>query len=350
MAAWQTQVFGGGFCDIQGNALAGGTLEMTLMRDAASNPARSEIGAGRVISIGLDSSGNVPTSPAVYVAATDKLNPIGNFYKVRVFNAGGQLCFGPQYFTVPYSGGSYNLDLWVPITGLSITAIEPGTPLELETNGTPNISQALLNLYSSDASVTLTDEGSGSVNLQTAPAPVLPTLTWMISDGQTDGLFNPYWNAAGVGVANRVYVIAFDLKATITINNWAMRFDGGSGNFGFGIYDSSGNLKVTTGALSFVGSGVENGIILNNPVTLTPGEYYFAWTADTTSGDSGPSWITIGSSEGIPASAYMGVLNNAGIVTGYAQNPSTSGLLPATLGTLTGAAAETNTIMLVKWN
>jgi hypothetical protein len=114
--SYLTQIIGGSFQDASGAPIAKGTLILKLDADSATVPPLSEIGAARVITVTLDATGNVATSPAVMVAANDKLNPAGSYYRATVYSAQGQTIWGPNNVQILYNGGIFNLNTLVPFS------------------------------------------------------------------------------------------------------------------------------------------------------------------------------------------------------------------------------------------
>jgi len=103
-----------------------------------------------------DGSGNI--SQALW--GNNNITPSTTFYTVEFWNQGRIT-----------SSGNYTFDADTNLNTaaqLNSPPVPPGFLLVLENNGTLNSSQSTLNLESSDGSVTITDEGAGTLNLQTA--------------------------------------------------------------------------------------------------------------------------------------------------------------------------------------
>ena len=195
MAATKTMLTGGGFQDGEGNPLALGYLTMKLNQDASVSGV-GNICSGIEITIQLDVNGNVVTSPAqsVWANTGGVLAPINTFYKVTGYTAAGQRAWGLNNQQVA-AGATFNLSSWVPNSVISWFPTIGATPLAVEVRGAAFSSTTLLNFESSDSSVTITDEGSGLLNFQSAgntkPYPTGGALgLW---PGNWIG-----WNAAGV--------------------------------------------------------------------------------------------------------------------------------------------------------
>jgi len=142
MTVSPTQLIGGKFQDSEGNPLALGYLKMKLNQD-----------------------GSAVTSPAQYVWGNDDIATPNTYYRVTGYTAQGQPAWGPNNQQI-ISGATFDLGTWVPNTVFSWTP--PVQPLLLENNGIPNSSQVLFNLENTDDSITITDEGGGSVNITAA--------------------------------------------------------------------------------------------------------------------------------------------------------------------------------------
>jgi len=159
----KVQLIGGNFQDSEGNVLSNGQLKFRLSQDASVSGV-GNICSGVEITIPLDADGNVVTSPAQYLWGNDSLLPINTYYRVTGYTFAGQPAWGPNNQQVEGSG-TFDLGTWVPNSVISWMPVV-NQPLVLENNGVLNSSQALLNLESSDSSVTITDEGGGNINLQ----------------------------------------------------------------------------------------------------------------------------------------------------------------------------------------
>jgi hypothetical protein len=68
--------------------------------------------AGQVISVTLDSNGDVPSLLGFYVISTDSVitgdgNPAR--YCLKVYDLSGNLIFGPEWGAIPYGSGTFDL-------------------------------------------------------------------------------------------------------------------------------------------------------------------------------------------------------------------------------------------------
>jgi hypothetical protein len=163
MAATKTELTGGSFQDSEGNALSLGTLRMRLSQDCTVSGV-GNICSGIDITINLDVNGNAAAGQSVWSSLV--MSPQNNFYRVTGFTAQGQKAWGPNNQQVA-AGATFNLDSWVPNTVISwFPSVQQA--LLVEVNGVPTEVQTVANFESTDSSVTITDEGNGSINFQSA--------------------------------------------------------------------------------------------------------------------------------------------------------------------------------------
>jgi hypothetical protein len=145
----------------------------------------------------------------------------------------------------------------------------------------------------------------------------------------------PQTNAgAGIagGVANRVFVTQFVLPFRVVVRN--IVFDVTTQEIGalagVGLYNPAGERVVTSGAISTTGAEVKTVAI--TPVTIEPGVYFVAWTCDGTT--AAGRFATGGTS-------FINIVNKNAVRVARAANASSAGVLPATLGALTGESHNT---------
>ncbi|KKL86480.1 hypothetical protein LCGC14_1944300 [marine sediment metagenome] len=114
-------------------------------------------------------------------------------------------------------------------------------------------------------------------------------------------------------------------RITITITNSIA-----SSLVGVGIYDKDGNRLLHSGAIDSSSAAVISTTI--TAVTLEPGVYYFAQTTNDTTVQA-RIWSAVN---------VTGPILNEGTLklVGSAANSSSSGVLPATLGTITAATTR----------
>ena len=139
-----------------------------------------------------------------------------------------------------------------------------------------------------------------------------------------------------VGVNDQIRTIQFVLPFRAVVRRIALEISTLSvgDNLGVGLYDASGNLILESGAISTTTTGVKTASI--TAVTLEPGVYFHAETADNTTVQIRK--VSISSNVRNLLNAY------ATDKCGIAANTSTAGVLPATLGAIT---ATTNVPSLV---
>lgn len=111
------QIVGGAFQDSVGNVLVNGTLTFELSRDSTVNT-DTQVCAGEVITVPLNSSGSVPSSPTYSLWPNDVITQLGSsaetFYTVCAYNANGQLCWGPAYVQIISTPSPFDLGALVP--------------------------------------------------------------------------------------------------------------------------------------------------------------------------------------------------------------------------------------------
>lgn len=94
------QITGGAFQDLEGAPLANGILLIELSHDSNLGSVPEQVVAGLKRTVTLDSSGNIPNSPATYLFINSLLTPSGSYYIVRGFKSDGTSAFGPQYWII----------------------------------------------------------------------------------------------------------------------------------------------------------------------------------------------------------------------------------------------------------
>jgi hypothetical protein len=104
------QIINGGFQAADGSALALGTLKFRLNTDAVTS-GNEQIVAGRIVSVPLDSSGNV--SGTVDIWPNDQLTPTDTVYIVTAISARGEISWRSEQ-VIPSGVGSFDLNTWIP--------------------------------------------------------------------------------------------------------------------------------------------------------------------------------------------------------------------------------------------
>lgn len=198
MAAALTQLTGGNFTDSEGNVLANGYLTFQLSQDG-NVAGVGNLCSGITVKIQLDSTGNVAgvsSTPPVsnqYLWANANISPINTFYKVKGYTAAGQRAWGLNNQQIG-AGATFNLGSWVPNQVIQWFPTIGATPLAVEVRGAAFSSTTLLNFESSDSSVTITDEGSGLLNFQSAGNTSSPSGSNVV----TLPVLNPSTSSAGL--------------------------------------------------------------------------------------------------------------------------------------------------------
>ena len=307
--------------DEQGNALALGTIVFEASGDALVT-GTGELCAGIKGSLTLDNTGSVASSPAQYMWPTDQMAPSNITYTVWVYSANGQLAWGPNYgLTVPSGAGSFNLCTWVPNQIGAGSGAAAGS-LTLQVEGVNNAVQSLLNLESTDGSVTITDEGNGSVNFQASgggPAASLPFFAPPISLSQSSNVTGQNGN----NVLNLYFLNLLYEKTFSNIAWWSASGDNGTDLSDIGIYSVASVSATTATLVAHIGpttgigsSSVNNVAIVEGSITLPAGLYLFATISNHGAGFSinyaipselGYAWSTVATGSGgtLPASIII---------------------------------------------
>ena len=321
MSLPQVQLIGGPFTDSELNVLALGSLVMELSQDEKISTTAGQACGGIKITIALDASGDVVTSPAQFVLPTDQLVPAGAFYTVWAYSAEGELSWGPNYnLLVPTGGGTFNVNDWIP----NSTGVGSGNTsgITFQANGVNLALQNLVNFESSDSSVTITDEGNGSLDFQASgggPAASLPFFAPPISLSQNS-------NVTGQNGNNVLNLYFLNLPYEKTFSNiawWSASGDNGTDLSDIGIY-SVASVSATTATLvahigpttGIVNSSVNNVAIVEGSITLPAGLYLFATISNHGAGFSigyaipselGYAWSTVATGSGgtLPASIII---------------------------------------------
>jgi hypothetical protein len=274
--------------------------------------------------------------------ANNAITPSSTFYTVELWNQGGIISSGNYIFNA-------NTDL-DSASQINAPPVPASFQLVLMHNGALNSSQTTLNLVNTDGSITITDLGSGSIQLNGAPTVSFKTSGqgWFAGPGMTDAS-SIFMNSATAPItnyaANVVVAVQFVLQATWKISSCSFELTsvGSPGDsFAFGIYNAAGQLLQNC-TFNANASGIQT--ISFTPLTLPPGIYYFAYSAADASAH-GP-----GTQPGSCPIQVLAALNAVNPLIATAANPmSGGGVLPSTLGVLTAASAGTwQSIPLAIW-
>lgn len=328
----------GGFQDFEGNPLALGYLLLELSHDEQYTADDYQVVAGFTLKIPLDAIGNI--NPTVAVYSNDVLAPANSYYIVRAYKADGtQAWASPQYWQIPSSPNPFNPGTLVPTNPPGGIGAAGG--LTLQTNGTNNSDQNLLNLANgtnitiTNSAGTTTISASGGASFSTSGYGGFWGPGYIVDDFIAD---IGATSSQITNVTTLVLAYQFVLQSAWTISkctaymNTNTAFSGN--NFGFGIYSSAGSKLVDSGAFDATQSA--NVALTNSftPVSISPGVYYFAQTCTLTT-------ISV-TGFGGSTSSYNKMYNANGLRTVVGSNAPTgtgSGL-PATLGTLANMASS----------
>ena len=242
------QIEGGNFQDLSGNVLANGYLLFELSHDGEVSSVPAQIVAGLKVKVNLNSSGSIPSSPAVLIWSNDAIAPAGSYYIVRAFKSDGTDAWADfQYWILASSPDPLDVGTIIPLNPPGFTATGV-SGLTLETNEVLNGSQTLLDLHAGTG-ITLTDNGTGRVTVAssgggvsgsgtTGTIPVWTSSTALGNSGFTDN---------GAGTVN--YVSGLSLTASGFVRIAATGTIGSTGN------------DVTFTAASDTGAGGKGGSI-----------------------------------------------------------------------------------------
>ena len=253
---------------------------------------------------------------------------------------------GNTYYTVEFhnngritSSGNYNIS---GSTNLNTAATISPSPVPsgpntiiFQNNGAMNSSQTTLNLENTDGSITITDTGSGTLNLQASGTGFTTSgIGGFYGAGipMMSGLYQVP-TLSGVSpstTANQVSVFQFQLLQPFTIRTVSVYVTVGDSNehANFGIYSITGAKLLDSGAMNTNSSAEAVSVTLGTPVALPAGSYYFAQSTDHTA--VAVTGYQVGSA------GLEGAINAIGTVkVGQAAHSTSAGVMPATLGTIT---------------
>ena len=259
------------------------------------------------------------------------ISPVNTFYSCEMWNQGRIISSANYIFNANTS-----LNTASPVNPAPAPA-GPGS-IVFENNGVLNSSQTLLNLESTDSSVTVTDLGGGNINLQSSGKGVTTAgLGGFWGAGkEMETFYGTSQSAANVNTSNVVDVFQFVLQNSYTISRVSCIVSGASGNTAnFGIYDQNGNKLLDSGAMSMASLGQVTSTITSVALSAAT-VYYFAQSGST----GGPMSVD---GFGLAADAIVDMMNAHGSVKiGQAANATSAGVLPATLGAITADAVYNN--------
>jgi hypothetical protein len=268
---------------------------------------------------------------------------------------------GNTYYTVEFhnngritSSGNYNIS---GSTNLNTAATISPSPVPsgpntiiFQNNGAMNSSQTTLNLENTDGSLTITDVGGGTLNLQGYGGTEFGTSGkgWFFGGDS----YTPVVDSTGGYFpvnSNQVWCVQLILQSKWVISSLAVFvITGSTGAFTAGLFDATGTTKlIDAGANAFNLTSSQRylKVTLGSSVTLNPGVYWFVFGGPSTSNGSvithtGPTqWIQ---------QLFNGLdISNPQVLPtrfGLAANAISGGALPSTLGAITPVSDAMTTI------
>jgi hypothetical protein len=346
MGSPNLQIEGGNFQDAEGNVLALGYLIWELSHDENFSAGPSQIVAGLKLKVSLNSSGSVASSPAVMIYSNDVLTPTGSFYIVQAYKADGtQAWADQQFFSFTSSPNPIDLGTLAPLNPPGSGLGAGGSGVLLETNGTNNSNQSLLNI-AQGTGITITNSAGTTTITNTGGASFTTSGQGWFLGGQS---FSPVLDGTGTAIyqnalpAGTVIAVQLILTASYTISRLSAYCITGSGvaqPMTAGLYTIDGNTKLIDAGASAFDMGTSSQkyrtVALGSPVSVSPGMYWFAYGA-TTNASQGSVLSHV--AETFFTSMINGIDFTNPQVTptryGTAAHSLYGGVMPATLGTIT---------------
>lgn len=309
--------------DPSGTALTNGAFVRFRLRNFQGFVPRVS-GTSIVCETQIDAQPNGSGNISQALWKNSDITPSSTYYTVEFWSLGRITSSGNYIFNA-----DTNLNT---ASQLNTPPVPPGFSLVLENNGVLNSSQSVLNIESTDSSITITDRGSGNIDLASGAGNV--SLPFFVGPGRTDvnDCANASASMATVGT-NVVNVLKFLLNGKITVGHVSVFINQGffTGTMNIGIYSTSGNKLLDASFDNTVEGAIQTVAI--TPVTLTQGEYYLAWSSSSTASVVGFT--------GINQSGGYSLFSGTGTVKwGTAANAYVSPNLPATLGAITPFTAS----------
>jgi hypothetical protein len=331
----------GGFTDFEGSPLNLGYLVMQLSHDEQYTTGSNQVVAGLKLKILLDANGNIPASPATKVFANDAMLPSGSFYTVLAYKADGtQAWADEQFWTILSSPSTLDVGTIVPTNPPGgLIGSGGGSTLLLETNGTTNSNQSLLNI-AQGTNVTITNV-SGTTTINATGSSFSTAGEGYFFGAQS---FAPIVDDTGHNLSsnNTVYAVQLFLESTWVVSHVSCMVITADGTGHFvcaALYNAAGSTKlIDAGTNAFDTSTTSQKCIqvnLGSPVTLAPGQYWFACG---TTGINGGSVLSHESE--IWLTQMVNGISNSGPQVGptrygTSSNAIVAGAMPASLGTIT---------------
>lgn len=216
---------------------------------------------------------------------------------------------------------------------ITITGAATVLPV-FQTNGVPNTLQSLLNVKQG-ANISITSDALGGVTIAGATQGTTFGTSgqgFFAASGMTDlsSLFMYTFTAPITNTTANVLVVnQFVLQSSWTLSKVSYIFtttSGAGSGVNFGIYNAAGVKVIDSGQFDGTSAAVQT--LTFTPVTLLPGTYYFACSAT----DSTMRGVMMQTSN---PTALLGTLCTSAPYIASAANPTSAGVMPATLGALT---------------
>ena len=262
------------------------------------------------------------------------ISPTSTFYTVEAWSQ-GRIVWSNNYLL----NASGDLSSIAPI---NTPPASQSSAIIFENNGILNSSQTTLNLENTDGSIVITDEGSGTLNLQAVTTGFSTTGYggfWSAGFPMMSMYVTSFTGGPIVSTAvNQVIVWQFLLETPITIRNLSSCVYSGSAGatVNFGIYNAAGNKLIDSGALSIATTNAQLSVSIA-PVVLPAGTYYFAASQSTTAGQ-----VLAFNLYNIAAVTTVSAGGSVAKI-GVAANATSLGVMPSTLGAISLATYLDNT-------
>lgn len=142
-------------------------------------------------------------------------------------------------------------------------------------------------------------------------------------------------------VANTVLCYQFIVPFQITVRKVTIAVSGTSAasTINGGIYSFDGNTKLVDINVSSASAGIKTAT-LSTPVVLSPGVYWFAFS------NTGQPNVTFGPTFQVGGTNLISAMNASVVRVGAASTSTASGVMPATLGTITSHSGNLPVFLL----
>ena len=237
----------------------------------------------------------LPTAGAISQAlwGNNNITPATTFYTVEFWDQGRITSTGNYLFNANTSLNT--------AAQLNAPPVPAGFSLVLENNGTLNSSQSTLNLESTDSSVTITDVGGGTLNLQSAAGGGVQTASVTYSSAQMLALFTSGPLALAAGIAGKVLV-----PLAVTFNYV----------YGGSVYNTTGTTSLIVGwsGLAFNSNNIAT-VLTSGFVNLTSNQLAISGFTDGPVGQPSSALVGKGLTFGLNTAATQNLTSGNGTVT-----------------------------------